>query len=202
MTGKIVAMLSRRDRLVVASAVTGLILAGCSGKSSSKSSGGLTVVSVTVPRETRTYAVPSSSMEPTLHCGRPAPGCEADVPDRVEVATPSARIKRGDVIAFRTPPLARERCGAGGIFIKRIISLPGETWSERDCYDYIGGKKLDESYLKPDRRDTESHPSIHLPSGDYFVEGDNRSASCDSRVWGPVRRENIIGQVTKVLRPR
>src|SRR5207247_1679009 len=114
MTGKIVAMLSRRDRLVVASAVTGLILAGCSGKSSSKSSGGLTVVSVTVPRETRTYAVPSSSMEPTLHCGRPAPGCEADVPDRVEVATPS------------------------------------------------GG----------------------------------------SRVWGPVRRENIIGQVTKVLRPR
>jgi signal peptidase I len=186
--------------LVSSIALATLVLAGCSGKSSSQSSGGLTVEKVTVPRETRTYTVPSSSMEPTLHCGQAEPGCEADVPDRVEVATPAVKIKRGDVIAFKTPPLARERCGAGGIFIKRVIALPGETWSERNGDDYIGAKKLDESYVNAGRRDTESHPPIHLPAGDYFVEGDNRSASCDSRVWGPVPRENIIGQVTRVIR--
>ena len=64
--------------------------------------------------------------------------------------------QRGDIVVFNTPPAARVRCGAGGVFVKRLIGLPGETWSERDGYVYINGKKLDEPYIEPDRRDTDT----------------------------------------------
>src|SRR5213076_2920283 len=99
------------------------------------------------------YRIPSSSMEPTLHCARPAPGCEARFSDRVLANRFIYRFrdpKRGEIIVFKTPPEAKERCGAGGTFVKRLIGLPGETWSERNGYVYINGKKLNESYIKPD----------------------------------------------------
>jgi signal peptidase I len=182
----------------VVALATVAVAAGCGGTSSAKKSGGLTVE--TVARQTTTYQMPSSSMEPTLHCGQPAPGCDAEVPDRVQVATPALGIKRGDVIAFRTPKAAMYYCGAGGIFIKRVIALPGESWAEKDGVVYVNGGKLDEPYLHADRRDSESHKALRLADGMYFVMGDNRSSSCDSRVWGPVPRKNIIGQVTNVIR--
>jgi signal peptidase I len=184
--------------VAVAVAVAALA-AGCGSKSETKKGGGLTVE--TVARETTTYEVPSSAMEPTLHCAA-APGCEAEVPDRVQVATPALAIRHGDVVAFRTPSAARLICGAGGIYIKRVIALPGDTWEERNGFVYINGGKLDEPYVKPDRRDFETHNPLTLADDLYFVMGDNRSASCDSRVWGPVPRKNIIGQVRKVIRSR
>jgi signal peptidase I len=186
---------------LLAAAVATALVAGCGKSTSTQKTGGLTVLNVSVPRTTETYLVASSAMEPTLHCAS-GQGCEASIPDRVEVATPAANLKRGDVIVFKTPPQAKVRCGAGGIFIKRLIGLPGETWSEWNGYVYMNGKKLNEPYIKPDRRDNETHTSEKIPNGTSFVMGDNRAESRDSRVWGTVPVANIIGQVTKVLRPK
>jgi signal peptidase I len=150
------------------------------------------------------YRIPSSSMEPTLHCARPAPGCEARFSDRVlanRFIYHFRKPKRGEIIVFNTPPAAKLRCGAGGTFVKRLIGLPGETVSERDGIVYIDGRRLDEPYIAPDRRDHEPPRSWHVPEGDYFFMGDNRSQSCDSRVWGPVPRGNLIGEVFFVYWP-
>jgi signal peptidase I len=151
------------------------------------------------------YRIPSSSMEPTLHCARPAPGCEARFSDRVLANRFIYRFrnpKRGEIIVFKTPPEAQARCGAGGTFVKRLIGLPGDVVSERDGYVYINGRRLDEPYLKPDRRDHEPPRSWpRIPADHYFFMGDNRAQSCDSRVWGSVPRENLIGEVFFVYWP-
>ena len=150
------------------------------------------------------YRIPSSSMEPTLHCARPDPGCEASFSDRVLACRFCYRIgspARGDIVVFKTPPLAQVRCGAGGTFVKRLIGLPGETWSERNGYVYMNGKKLNEPYIQTDRRDTRTIKPIQIPPGHYFMMGDNRSSSCDSREWGTVPRDNLIGKVFAIYWP-
>ena len=150
------------------------------------------------------YRIPSSSMEPTLQCARPEPGCEAGFSDRVLACRFCYRIwspHRGDIVVFKTPPLAQVRCGAGGTFVKRLIGLPGEVWSEKDGYVYIDGKKLNEPYVEPDRRDTRTMGPIKIPPGHYFMMGDNRDSSCDSREWGTVPRKNLIGKVFAIYWP-
>jgi signal peptidase I len=143
-------------------------------------------------------------MEPTLHCARPGSGCEARFSDRVIANRFIYHLHpphRGDIIVFKTPPLAQQRCGAGGTFVKRLIGLPGETFEERNGFVYINGKKLDEPYVKKDRRDTRTIPATPIPKGRFFMMGDNRVQSCDSREWGPVPRKNIIGKVFFVYWP-
>jgi signal peptidase I len=150
------------------------------------------------------YRIPSSSMEPTLHCARPAPGCEARFSDRVlanRFIYHFRKPKRGEIIVFNTPPQAKLRCGAGGTFVKRLIGLPGETVSERDGIVYIDGHQLVEPYITPDRRDHNPPETWTVPKGNYFFMGDNRAESCDSRVWGPVPRANLIGEVFFVYWP-
>jgi signal peptidase I len=150
------------------------------------------------------YRIPSSSMEPTLHCARPASGCEARFSDRVLANRFIYRFvkpHRGDIIVFKTPPAAALKCGAGGTFVKRLIGLPGERWEERAGYVYIDGKRLKESYVRRDRRDARTLPARTIPKGKYFMMGDNRGASCDSREWGPVPRKNLIGKVFAVYWP-
>jgi signal peptidase I len=66
---------------------------------------------------------------------------------------------------------------------------------------YINGKLLNEPYIKADRRDTMSYPSRTIPKGQYFMMGDNRSGSCDSRRWGTVPRKNLIGKVIATYWP-
>jgi signal peptidase I len=150
------------------------------------------------------YRIPSSSMEPTLHCARPAPGCEARFSDRVlanRFIYHFRSPKRGEIIVFKTPPDARVKCGAGGTFVKRLIGLPGETVSERDGFIFINGRQLDEPYIQTARRDHEPPRTWKVPAGEYFFMGDNRNASCDSRVWGAVPRKNLIGEVFFVYWP-
>jgi signal peptidase I len=150
------------------------------------------------------YRIPSSSMEPTLQCARPDPGCEASFSDRVLACRFCYRIwspHRGDIVVFKTPPLAQIRCGAGGTFVKRLIGLPGEVWSEKDGYVYIDGKKLNEPYIQAGRRDTRTMGPIRIPPGHYFMMGDNRNSSCDSREWGTVPRKNLIGKVVAIYWP-
>ena len=150
------------------------------------------------------YRIPSSSMETSLHCARPQPGCEARFSDRVLANRFIYHFKdpdRGDIIVFETPPQALERCGAGGTFVKRLVGLPGETIEERGGVIFIDGKKLDEPYIGPSQRDEQDYGPTKIPRGHYFMMGDNRAASCDSRVWGPVARGNLIGEVFAVYWP-
>jgi signal peptidase I len=141
-------------------------------------------------------------MEPTLHCARPASGCEARFSDRVLANRFIYHFhspQRGDVVVFKTPPAAKAKCGAGGTFVKRIIGLPGETVQMRvrrgAAYVYVDGRRLDEPYIEKNRRDIGPGETFHVPQGRYFVMGDNRAQSCDSRVWGSVPRANLIGKV-------
>jgi len=153
------------------------------------------------------YRIPSSSMEPTLHCARsagPASGCEAHFSDRVLANRFIYHLRdphRGEIVVFKTPPKAALECGAGGTFVKRLIGLPGEHIREKDGSFYINGKKLDDSsYIKPGRRDDRSG-FWNVPDNSYFFVGDNRTQSCDSRRWGSVPRGNLIGPVFAIYWP-
>ncbi|HST17610.1 MAG TPA: signal peptidase I [Gaiellaceae bacterium] len=144
------------------------------------------------------YRIPSSSMEPTLHCARPGSECEARFSDRVLACRFCFHFwspKRGDIVVFKTPPLAAERCGEGGTFVKRLIGLPGETFAEKDGFVYINGKRLNEPYVQSSRRDTRTIPPRRILPNNYFMMGDNRASSCDSRSWGTVPRKDLIGVV-------
>jgi len=150
------------------------------------------------------YRIPSSSMESTLHCARPGSGCEAGISDRVLACRFCYHLvdpKRGDIIVFNTPPQAAQDCGSGGVFVKRLIGLPGETWEERDGIVYIDGEPLEESYIEPPRRDHDTHGPQKIPEDHFFMMGDNRNSSCDSRRWGTVSRDELIGRVIATYWP-
>jgi signal peptidase I len=150
------------------------------------------------------YRIPSSSMEPTFHCARTQPDCSARFSDRVLANRFKYHLtepRRGDIVVFETTQQVRNACNAGGTFVKRIIGLPGETWEERNGFVYINGKRIEESYINPSRRDMETHEARRIPDDHYFLLGDNRQASCDSRKWGFLPRENLIGEVFAVYWP-
>jgi signal peptidase I len=174
-------------------AAAALALAGCSSD-----------------EDTKIYRVPSSSMEPTLHCARPGLGCGADQMDKV-AAHPYGDNEpaRRDIVVFHTPPLAAQQCGAGGTFIKRVIAVPGDVWAERDGFVYINGRRLDEPYVEASRRDHESYTLADIPPRGrysrippdmYLLMGDNRSSSCDSRRWGLARRSAVVAEVFEIKR--
>lgn len=107
--------------------------------------------------------------------------------------------KRGDIVVFRYPN------DPSKFFIKRIIGLPGEVVELANGNTTIIDPRtdketlLEESYLVRDRSD--DHISMTLSSDEYFVMGDNRGQSSDSRVWGPVPRDNMVGRVFMRLLP-
>jgi signal peptidase I len=163
------------------------------------------------------YRIPSSSMEPTLNCAKgPAnPGCLGDSSDRVlacRICLAFGRNpSRGDIVVFNTPKPAADDCGEGGTFVKRVVGLPGDTVKEdHKGFIWIRGPntpefvKLKEPYLTAQSRLADSKDfgrTWHVPDGQYFMMGDNRGQSCDSRTWGSVPRNKLIGIVFFVYWP-
>lgn len=102
--------------------------------------------------------------------------------------------QRGDVVVFHSPGNAEIE------FIKRIIGLPGDTVMLEDQEVYVNGVKLQEPYISektlplPNGYALEATP-MSIPEGYYFVMGDNRTHSSDSRDFGPIKYESMIGQV-------
>jgi signal peptidase I len=97
-------------------------------------------------------------------------------------------IERGDVVVFwypRDPSLS---------FIKRVIGLPGDTVELRNGALYVNGRLTVESYLKPQFRDDETRPPVQISKGHYYVLGDHRNSSNDSRNWGEVPEKYIYGK--------
>jgi signal peptidase I len=97
-------------------------------------------------------------------------------------------IHRGDVVVFRYPLDATQS------FIKRIVGLPGETVQIRQGLVYVNGNWVPEPYVPSQYEDLNDFGPIQVPSGSYFVLGDRRSSSDDSRVFGTVARRLIEGR--------
>jgi len=132
------------------------------------------------------FYIPSGSMEPTLQIG-----------DRIIVSKLAYRFgepRRGDIVVFKYP------LDPSRDFVKRLIGLPGETVALRDNRLYINGQLVEENYLPPDIHFADFGP-VKVPPGYYLMLGDNRNNSDDSRVWGPLPRENIIGKAILIYWP-
>ena len=99
-------------------------------------------------------------------------------------------IRRGDVIVFWYPRNTRES------FIKRVIGLPGDRVQMLNGVVYINGVRLHEPYVDPAYRGHGYYPATVVPAGAYFVLGDHRDSSSDSRIWGFVPRDLIYGKAS------
>lgn len=150
------------------------------------------------------FRIPSESMVPTLEVGQ-----------RVLVNRLGEHFgdpERGDVMVFKPPkgaddgmcdvshpaeqPCPRSTPGKSETnFIKRVVGLPGERLSVRAGRVYINGKLQKEPFIKPDAQCALCNmpDPIVIPAGQYYMMGDNRGASADSREWGPVPKDNFIG---------
>jgi len=106
---------------------------------------------------------------------------------------------RGEIVVFHAPPAAGCVEGTGCDFIKRIIALPGDQVAVRDNALWVNGNKLPESYIptnfeiSPGRATL--NEEIYLGQDEYFVSGDNRPHSSDSRSWGAIKKGDIVGRV-------
>lgn len=104
-------------------------------------------------------------------------------------------IKRGDTVVFWFPEDTTKS------YIKRVIGLPGDKIQIQNGYVVLNGKKLRESYVPREYRDDQNYRLITVPPNDYFVLGDHRDASNDSRAWGFVPRSYIYGKAVFVFWP-
>jgi signal peptidase I len=139
----------------------------------------------------QTFYIPSGSMEPTLNIG-----------DRILVDKLSYHlhaVHRGDIIVFARPPGETLEPGVNDL-VKRVIGLPNESISAQNGQVYINGKPLKEPWL-PKGVVTDDFGPVHIPPGYYFVMGDNRSFSSDSRVFGPISGSLIVGRVVLRIWP-
>ena len=127
-----------------------------------------------------TVDIHGEAMDPTLKNGERA------------IATRNVdRLDRGEIVAFRYP---RDESKS---FVKRIVALPGEQIEMKDGRVLINGKRIEESYVDAANRSTETWAQRAVPAGEYFVMGDNRRNSSDSRHWGTVPRDLVWAKVVR-----
>jgi signal peptidase I len=147
-------------------------------------------------------AVGTPSMEPTILCAkRSDPQCTAAQQASLflvdKLTLRFRRLHRGDIVVFTAPPQLRVLCGApndGAPWIKRVVGLPGETVKERNASLYVDGRPVSQPYLSFAER-TDLWGPYRVPSGEYFLVGDNRFSACDSRRGVSVPRSDIHGLV-------
>ena len=140
--------------------------------------------------------VPSESMSPTIlvgdHFFLDKVGFPANYPKAFQKYLPARTIDRGDIVALWSPENPKIR------LVKRVIGLPGETLELRHRKLYIDGRKLDEPYVvhidprEINRRD--NFGPVVIPPDHFFLMGDNRDNSNDSRFWGFASRDSLIGK--------
>lgn len=104
-------------------------------------------------------------------------------------------ISRGDVVVFHYPRDPEKS------YIKRVIALPGDSIFIDHGRVWVNNRPLDELYVPPRYRDSRSMPEMIIPPDEYFVMGDHRSISSDSRDFGPVDRDLIYGKATFIYWP-
>jgi signal peptidase I len=104
-------------------------------------------------------------------------------------------IERGDLVVFWFP-LDKSKS-----YIKRVIGIPGDTVEIHEGQVIVNGKPLNEDYVPPAYRDHQSAAPTRVPDDQYFVLGDHRSSSNDSRAWGTVHRDYIYGKAVFVYWP-
>jgi signal peptidase I len=144
----------------------------------------------------QTFFIPTSSMVPTL-----------GVYDRILVQKAFFNwhdVREGDIVVFTHPPLDDCPGPANDDLVKRVIALPGQTIYSSGNNIYVDGKLLAEPYLPPNDplgppipNASERHP-YRVPPGEFYLLGDNRVDSCDSRYWGPIKGSTIVGKVILV----
>ena len=118
------------------------------------------------------------AMEPALNDG-----------DRIFINRNPTEFSRGDIVLFHYPADQTKS------YIKRIIGLPGEVIEIREGKVHINGRLLEEPYVDPlNNQASASAKEIKIPKGSYYVLGDNRDNSADSRVWGPLGQGFIYGK--------
>jgi signal peptidase I len=129
----------------------------------------------------KVYVLRASSMEPTLRPG-----------DRVASKSHYGTIAHGDVVVVKS--------SAPGVKVevKRVVALPGDTISTIADAVWLNGAKLDEPYA---RGPTIGLTATKVPPGSYYLLGDNRLESRDSRVYGPVPKEDVVGVVIRIIAP-
>jgi signal peptidase I len=128
------------------------------------------------------YSIPSRSMAPTLE-----PGDQIVVTRYIGSAP-----ERGHVIVFRST------AGTDELMVKRVIGLPGDLVDSRLGRVRVGGHTLPESYVLRSAASGAIEPQV-IPASSYFVLGDNRDDSLDSRTWGVVPHANVVGRARMVL---
>jgi signal peptidase I len=137
------------------------------------------------------YDVDGPSMEPRLH------NQERIMVDKWSYLFHAPA--RGDVVVFIAPPEPQN------FYVKRIVGAPGDRITIHDTTVIVDGVTLDETYVKPENQGNPgmAHPieNMLVPADDFFVLGDNRANSSDSRTWGFVPRKNIIGRAALVYWP-
>lgn len=124
------------------------------------------------------YTVRQASMQPTLRDGQTV------LVDKVSLRW--SPLRRGELVAFR---------GAGGWSVKRVVALGGDRVAVRDAVLVINGRPVAEPYLGGSAEDGTYFGPVTVPAGQVFVLGDNRLGSVDSRAYGPLDRNSVIGRV-------
>jgi signal peptidase I len=139
------------------------------------------------------FWIPSASMVPTI-----------GVHDRVLVRKAFFTwrdVREGDIVVFRHPPLDHCLGPRNDDLVKRVIALPGQTIYSSGDSIYVNGRLLPQPYLPsvdplglPIPGASRQHP-YRVPAGEFYMLGDDRSVSCDSRYWGPIKGSSIVGKV-------